>query len=288
MKKKIIALMYDFDRTLATDDMQNFGFIPTVKMTPKEFWEKTEEFCEQNDTDRILGYMYIMIQEAKNNGIKMTRDWLKSQGKNVAFYKGVLDWFKRINDYGKSKGFNVEHYLITSGNKEIVEGTAIAKEFAHIFGCEYAFDQETGEAIWPINMVNYTQKTQYFFKISKGVYKNHEDNKVNEKTPVRRILYRNMIYFGDGMTDVPIMILVKNNGGTSIAVYKAGQEKKVASLFTDGRVNYVCKADYSEGKELETITKLVIDNIATQTELADAYEKKKKANGILNNSSSRK
>jgi len=271
MKKEIVALMYDFDRTLATQDMQNFGFIPSLGMTPSEFWNKTEEFCHKYDTDRILGYMYVMIEEAKKHNIKMTRAWLKEQGRNVQFYRGVVTWFKRINEYAANKGLKCEHYLITSGNKEIVEGTAIAKEFAHIFGCEYCFSDDTKEPIWPINMVNYTQKTQYFFKISKGVYKNHEDEKVNEKTPNRRIPYRNMIYFGDGMTDVPIMILVKNNGGTSIAVYKDGEEQKVASLLEDGRVNFVCKADYSEKHELEQIVKLIIDNISIQSQLVSKY-----------------
>lgn len=262
MKKEIIALMYDFDRTLASEDMQNFGFIPSLGMTPEQFWKKTEEFCQKNDTDKILGYMYVMIEEAKKHNIVMNKDFLKSQGANVEFYNGVLTWFKRINEYADSKGIVVEHYLITSGNKEIVEGTKIAKEFAHIFGCEYYFDTKTKQACWPVNMVNYTQKTQYFFRISKGIFKNHEDRKVNEKTPNRRIPYKNMIYFGDGLTDVPIMILVKNNGGTSIAVYHENDYDKVAPLCEEGRVNFVCKADYSKDKDLEKLVKFKIDMIA--------------------------
>jgi len=274
MKRPIVALMYDFDRTLATQDMQNFSFIPSLGMTPAEFWKETELFCHKYDTDRILGYMYVMIEQAKKHGIQMTRKFLKDQGANVEFYRGVTTWFKRINEYADSKGLKCEHYLITSGNKEIVEGTSIVKEFAQVFGCEYAFDDKTKLPIWPINMVNYTQKTQYFFKISKGVYKNHEDQKVNEKTPKRRIPYRNMIYFGDGMTDVPIMILVKNNGGTSIAVYKQGDQEKVTSLLEDGRVNFICKADYSENRELEKIVKLIIDNVAIQAQLVNRFEAK--------------
>lgn len=288
MEKKIIALMYDFDRTLATQDMQNFGFIPSLGMTPDEFWTRTGQFCNKHDTDQILGYMYVMIEEAKKRNIKLTKSWLKKQGENVEFFKGVLDWFKRINSYAKSKGFLCEHFLISSGNKEIIEGTKIAKEFAHIFACEYVFDEKTKEAIFPANMVNYTQKTQYIFKVSKGVYNNSESEKVNEKTPVRRVLYRNMIYFGDGMTDVPIMILIKEKGGTSIAVYKNGQENKVSSLFTDGRVNYVCEADYSKDKELEKVVKLVIDNMAAQENLLKLYESKRKSNELFNNSHGRK
>lgn len=288
MRKPIIALMYDFDRTLATQDMQNFSFIPALGLTPAEFWSKTEAFCKKYDTDKILGYMYVMISEAKKHNIKLTKKFLKEQGTNIEFFKGVESWFKRINSYAASKGLKCEHYLITSGNKEIVEGSNIAKEFQHIFGCEYCFDEETKTAIWPINMVNYTQKTQYFFKISKGLYKNYEDEKVNEKTLKRRVLYRNMIYFGDGMTDVPIMILCKNNGGYSIAVFKPGDQDKVSALFKDGRVNFICKADYSENKELDKIVKLIIDNIATQTGLSQEYEKKRSQNELRNNTSRRK
>ncbi len=272
MEKKIIALMYDFDRTLATQDMQNFSFIPNLGMTPKEFWKKTNDYCEKYDTDRILGYMYVMIEECKKKGIKLTYNYLKSQGKNVDFFKGVLTWFDRINAYAKSKGFKCEHYLISSGNREIIDGTAIAKEFKHIFGCEFYFDKETKEATWPKFMINYTQKTQCFFKISKGVTKNYEDQKVNEKTLVRKIPYRNMIYFGDGLTDVPIMILTKNNGGTAIAVYSNPNDKeKVENLLDENRVNFVCKADYSENKDLEKIVQLTIDSIAIQQEFSDKY-----------------
>lgn len=267
MKQPIIALMYDFDRTLATEDMQNFSFIPKLGMTPSEFWEKTDKFCKKYDTDKILGYMYVMIDECKKRNIKLTKEYLKETGKNITYFKGVITWFDRINQYAKKQGLKCEHYLITSGNKEIVEGSKIAKEFAHIFGCEYCFDPKTKEAIWPTNMVNYTQKTQYYYKISKGVYKNIEDKKVNEKTKIRRIPYRNMIYFGDGMTDVPIMITAKKSGSTSIAVYQDRNYQTVTELLKDERVNYICKSDYSANKELEKTVKLIIDGIAIQEQL---------------------
>ena len=275
MKKKIIALMYDFDRTLATQDMQNFDFIPSLGLTIEEFWEKTNIFCEKNNTDRILGYMFVMLDECKKRNIKLTYDYLKDQGKHVDFYKGVLTWFDRINKYAESKGFKCEHYLISSGNKEIVDGTALADKFTHIFGCEYFFDKTTKEAIWPKFMVNYTQKTQCFYKISKGATQtNYDDVKVNQKVNKRRIPYRNMIYLGDGITDVPIMILTKNNGGTSIAVYNDSKNKeKVEKLLQDSRVNFICKADYSENKAIDKVVKLTIDSIAIQDELIYKYQK---------------
>lgn len=275
MGKPIIALMYDFDRTLALQDMQNFSFIPKLGYTPQEFWDKTEDFCKKYDMDKILGYMYMMIHCSKEKGIALNRKFLNECGKNIKFFDGVTTWFNRINEYANSKGLICEHYLITSGNKEIVEGCPIFNDFKQVFGCEYLYS-ESGEAFWPRTIVNYTQKTQYIFRISKGVINTNDDREINEKTPNRRIIYQNMIYMGDGLTDVPCMILVKENGGTSIAVYPKGSQEKVAHLFEDGRVNYICKADYSSNSELEKVVKLIIDGISIRETLEMKREKTEK------------
>ena len=275
MGKPIIALMYDFDRTLALQDMQNFSFIPKLGYTPQEFWDKTEDFCKKYDMDKILGYLYMMIHCSKEKGITLNRKFLNECGKNIKFFDGVTTWFNRINEYANSKGLICEHYLITSGNKEIVEGCPIFDDFKRVFGCEYLYS-ESGEAFWPRTIVNYTQKTQYIFRISKGVINTNDDREINEKTPNRRIIYQNMIYMGDGLTDVPCMILVKENGGTSIAVYPKGSQEKVAHLFEDGRVNYICKADYSSNSELEKVVKLIIDGISIRETLEMKREKTEK------------
>ena len=267
MEKPVIAIMYDFDKTLAITDMQNFSFIPSLGYTPEEFWKETTKFCEKMDIDRVLGYMYMMISLAKKQGIKITRKYLNEQGKSIKYFRGVENWFERIKEYGREKGLIIEHYLITSGNKEIVEGTSIFKEFKQVFGCEYIYDEETLEATWPKTMINYTQKTQYIFRISKGLIESNDDSKINEKTLVRRVPYENMIYLGDGLTDVPSMIVVKENNGTSIAVYKKGERDKVSRLFEDGRVNYICKADFSENGELDKVVKLIIDGIQIKESL---------------------
>ena len=267
MEKPVIAIMYDFDKTLAITDMQNFSFIPSLGYTPEEFWKETTKFCEKMDIDRVLGYMYMMLSLAKKQGIKITRKYLNEQGKSIKYFRGVENWFERIKEYGREKGLIIEHYLITSGNKEIVEGTSIFKEFKQVFGCEYIYDEETLEATWPKTMINYTQKTQYIFRISKGLIESNDDSKINEKTLVRRVPYENMIYLGDGLTDVPSMIVVKENNGTSIAVYKKGDRDKVSRLFEDGRVNYICKADFSENGELDKVVKLIIDGIQIKESL---------------------
>ena len=272
-KKPIVAILYDFDSTLSSSDMQNFGLIPAMGMTPAEFWGATTRFTEETGCEKILSYLYMEMKIAKEKGIKLTKKWLREQGKNIQFFPGVTSWFQRINDYGKEHGVRVEHYLVSSGNKEIVEGCEIAKEFKVMYGCEFIFDKQSGEAIWPKLAINYTQKTQYFFRISKGVYDANDDIGVNEKKPDRRIPYSNMVYIGDGMTDIPSMIIVKNNGGKSIAVYPEGKEDKVQDLYSDGRVNYVCAANYKEGSNLEKVMKLIIQGVQINDQLRSQENK---------------
>ena len=266
-KQPIIGIMYDFDKTLSTTDMQNYDFIPNLGMTPEEFWGSTTEFTNQYGVERILSYMYMMIAKAKEKGIKITRQYLNECGKNIKFYPGVTTWFNRINEYGESKGVKVEHYLVSSGTMEIVEGCAIYPSFTKAWGCEYYYDKD-GEPVWPKLAINYTQKTQFYFRISKGVVDVKDDNSVNEKTPDRRIPYRNIIYMGDGMTDVACMTLVKHNEGTSIAIYPEKESDKVRSLYTDGRCNFICRADYTAGSDLEKVIKLIIDKVAMENEIA--------------------
>ena len=216
-KKPTIALMYDFDKTLCDQDMQNYSFIPNLGMEPGEFWGKVETFRKKNYMESILGYMYYSMVACKEKNIPFTKEYLRSTGTDIKFYKGVQNWFDRINQYGESIGVNIEHYIISSGIKEIIDGCAISDKFKKIFACQYYFD-ESGEAIWPKIAINYTQKTQYIFRISKAAYDETENKKVNDKMSDRVIPYHNMIYFGDGITDIPCMTVVKKQGGTSIAV----------------------------------------------------------------------
>ena len=267
MSKPIVAILYDFDATLATSDMQNFSFIPSLGLTPDEFWGKTKEFSEKTGCEKTLGYIYTMIAECKKRGIKMTRSFLREQGKGIKFWPGVDTWFERINKFGEENGVEVEHYLVSSGNKEIVEGCSIYKYFKMVYGCEFIFD-ENDEPIWPKLVINYTQKTQYFYRVSKGAFDINDDVGVNEKNRNRRVPYSNIVYIGDGLTDIPAMILAKNNGGHSIAVYPEGKEGKIVDdLYHDGRVNYVAPADYREGKELDEIMRLIIKGVSINESL---------------------
>ena len=272
-KQPIIGIMYDFDKTLSTTDMQNYDFIPSLGMTPAEFWGATSEFTDATGVERILSYMYMMIAKAEEKGIKMDREFLRECGKNIKFYPGVSTWFKRINEYGESKGVQVEHYLVSSGTIEIVEGCSIYPNFTKAWGCEYYFNEE-GEPVWPKLAINYTQKTQFFFRIAKGVDKDNDDASVNSKTPELRVPYENIVYMGDGMTDIACMTLVKKNGGTSIALYPEKAKKEVVDqLYHDKRVNYVAMANYKEGSNLDQAVKLVIEKISISTRMMNLETK---------------
>jgi len=257
--KPIIALMYDFDKTLCTTDMQAYTFIPNLGMSAEEFWQKASNLAEKHKMDRILAYMYLMLDEAHIHRKPIRRNDFVGLGKDLELYPGVTEWFGRINQFGKEQGVTIKHYIISSGLREIIEGSSIFKEFDDVFAGEFLYD-ENDVACWPKNVVNYTTKTQFLFRINKGVLDISNDDDLNRFTPEenRPVPFRNMIYIGDGLTDVPCMKLVKVNGGFSIAVYQSGKRAKVKDLIQDERVNFIEPADYSEGSKLDIITKDII------------------------------
>jgi putative phosphatase len=272
MKKPIVALMYDFDKTLCAKDMQEYSFIPSIGMNPSEFWEESNQISIKNNMDRILSYMFLMIKRAKEKGVEITKQSFMKRGQDVIFLKGVKSWFKRINEYGESLGVEVEHYILSSGVKEIIEGTSIAKYFKRIYACEFHYNK-SGNADWPKQVINFTTKTQFIFRISKGSLDQMDDSKLNSLIDKdnRRVPYRNMIYIGDGMTDVPCMKLVKMKGGESIAIYHKGDDSIAKRLLKEKRVGYMCKADYSQNSELENLVKLIIHQMALTSELIETH-----------------
>lgn len=266
-----VALIYDFDGTLAPGNMQEYDFIPAVGKSNKEFWSEANSLAEEQDADGVLTYMWRMIQEARSKGLSLRREAFRESGRKVQLYHGVREWFGRINDYGTAHGVKVVHYINSSGLKEIIEGTPIAAEFRKIYACSFLYDVD-GVAYWPAVAVNYTNKTQFIFKINKGVESVYDAQLVNrfveeEKRPVP---FRHMIYVGDGTTDIPCMRLVKNYGGHSIAVYnpeQKGARRELNTLIRDNRVNHVCPADYAEGSEMDLLVKTIIDKIAIDDRL---------------------
>lgn len=271
-KKPIVALIYDFDGTLSPGNMQEYSFIEAVGLEKEDFWGETARMAEKQDSDNILIYMLLMLEKAKEMHLPVRRENFQKYGESVELFKGVKEWFKLINDYGEKHGVIIEHYINSSGMKEIIEGTSIAKEFKTIFACAYYYD-DNGDALWPAAAVNYTNKTQYLFKINKGIFSIRDSVKINESVPEeeKRVQFTNMIYFGDGETDVPCMKLIKQLGGTAVAVYEPCNSKKrdiALTLLKQQRVNYVCEADYSKGKNLNLLVEGIIDKIKADEHLA--------------------
>lgn len=269
MKTKI-AIMYDFDKTLCTKDMQEYSFIPQLGMDAKEFWHNVSIQTKEHNMDSCLSYLYYMIQQAKEKNHPITRNDFVKLGQDIEFFPGVLDWFSRINEHGKKQDVEVEHFIISSGLKEIIEGSPIAKEFKRIYACEFHYDKDN-HADWPSMAVNYTNKTQFLFRITKGTL-DIWDEAVNEQIAnnERYIPYTNMIYLGDGMTDVPCMSLVKRYGGHSIAVYDTKIDT-CNKLLQDNRVNFIAKADYTENSELERLIKRLINKVSHDFELENLH-----------------
>ena len=266
-----IALIYDFDGTLAPGTMQEYDFIPAVGKSNREFWNEANSLAEEQDADMVLTYMARMIQAAKSKGLSLRREAFQESGRHVTLFPGVRDWFSRINRYAAERGVRILHYINSSGLKEIIEGTDIAHEFRKIYACSFLYDVD-GIAYWPAVAVNYTNKTQFIFKINKGVESVFDSKQVNRYIPEeeRPVPFRHMIYVGDGTTDIPCMRLVKNYGGHSIAVYnpeQKGVHKDMAALIQDNRVNHVCPADYSEGSDMDCIVKMIIDKMVADDRL---------------------
>ena len=267
MSKPIVAIMYDFDKTLCTRDMQEYTFIPSLGMQPDDFWSGTGEIASKEQMDSVLTYMYCMITESQQSGKPFTREDLVECGKHIEYLPGVEEWFERVNQYGEDAGVRVEHYVLSSGLKEIIEGSSIAKFFKKIFASEFLYDSATGNPIWAKMAVNYTNKTQFVYRINKGVLDISNNVDVNASRPDddRRVYFNNMIYIGDGLTDVPCMKLVKQSGGHSIALYQNGQKDKVQPLLIHERVDWIFEADYRKGQALDQamhdlICKLGVDN----------------------------
>lgn len=272
----VVAMMYDFDKTLSTKDMQEYSFIPKLGLTAQEFWAQSNALAKEQKMDRILSYMYMMVRMSKDKHQPIRREDFVALGKKIQLYPGVEDWFARINAFGLEQGVRVEHYLISSGLKEIVEGCSIFDQFKEVYASEFLYD-ENGVAVWPKLAVNYTAKTQFLFRINKGVLDISNDLDLNRSIPdeLRPVPFRNMIYIGDGLTDVPCMKLVKLNRGQSLAVYK--KEKATGySLLIDKRVDLIAPADYREGKKLDTLVKMILQKMALMSRLAAEHQKQKK------------
>jgi phosphoserine phosphatase len=265
------AVAYDFDGTLAPGNMQEYDFVPAIGMTRKRFWEEVDELTQKHDADQILAYMMHMLDKAHAAQVPVRKDNFVEFGRSVTLFEGVDDWFDRINAYGKEMGFKVQHYIISSGIREMIEGTPIAKEFAAVYASAFIYDHN-GVAKWPALAVNYTTKTQFLFRINKGVFNVYDNSKINEFIPKedRPVPFEHIVFIGDGATDIPCFRLVKEQRGHAIAVYKPstrGAKTKAEKLIAEGRVNFIAPANYSADSEMDRLVKGVIDKVAADNVL---------------------
>ena len=273
-----MAICYDFDGTLSPGFMQNYDFMRALGEDPKEFWHKAHVLAQKQQADDIAAYMQLMIAESQKKGIALTRKAFQTFGKSIPLHVGLNTWFDRTCHYADKKGIRLHHYIISSGIKEMIEGTPIAKHLQNIFACSFMYNKK-GEAIWPAVMLNYTSKTQFLFRINKGCEDITDNTSVNQYTPPQKrpIPFQNMIYIGDGQTDIPCMKMVYQNEGHAVAVYNPQNKKppkETLDLIADKRVNIVLPADYRSQKSLEKYIFAVIDKVAADTQLEN-YEKRR-------------
>lgn len=279
-QRPIVAFLYDFDKTLCTTDMEDYAFIPSLGMTPREFWSLANGFGHANRMDGILAYMYTMIQECAAQNIKLDRAFLNHCGESIQLFPGVREWFARINAFGESLGVQVEHYVISSGLREIIEGSGIAQEFREIYACEFYYN-ENGDACWPKLDVNFTNKTQFVYRINKGILDVSRDKELNDSMPddSKRVPFTNMIYMGDGLSDVPCMKMMRAYGGQAIAVYQASNRQGVEKLLADGRVDFIFPADYREGMELDRTVRDILRKMTITDRLLEVNNRQLRSIG---------
>ena len=270
--KPILAICYDFDKTLSPDDMQAQGYIQSIGFEVSEFWKESNDLATDNDMDQNLAYMYMMASKSRGKRL-FTRENLRGDGAKVELFPGVDTWFDRINQYGDSKGVEVEHYIISSGLKEMIEGTKVADKFKKIYASSFYYDVD-GVAVWPAQVVNYTNKTQFLFRIEKGVLDVNNQGVNSYFAPDEyRIPFRNIVYIGDSDTDIPCMKLVNINGGHSIGVYNSEtkDKSKVFRMLDENRIKYFVPADYTKGAKLEQLIHQIIDRTISNEVLEEAY-----------------
>ena len=262
------AIVYDFDGTLAKGNIQEHSFMPELGIDCQAFWDRVNQLAHDHNSDSILVFMWQMLEQARSRNVPVTYQELKRHGARTPLFAGVEAWFPRMNEYASQRGLELSHYVVSSGNAEMIEGCAIYDQFTKVFASKFIYD-DNGVAIWPGVAVNYTTKTQYLFRINKGVSNHWDNDSVNRWQPMNERFqpFTRMIFIGDGDTDIPSMKMVRHQGGFSVAVYDAElwQRQKLHKLISEDRVDFVAPADYTEQSQLEVIIKGILGRFARDT-----------------------
>jgi hypothetical protein len=265
------AIVYDFDGTLARGNIQEHTFLPELGVDKDVFWTEVGRLKQEHNADQILVYMWWMLQQARAKGVTVTRELLRKHGGATPLYQGLDTWFDRINTYCAERGQRLEHYVVSSGNREIIEGCPIFTRFAGVFGSQFIYDA-AGAAVWPGVAINYTTKTQFLFRINKGITNSWDDAAVNRWQPMneRPVPFTRMIFIGDGDTDIPSMKMVRHQGGYSIAVFdedkwrETSSKAKLHRLIAEDRAHFVAPADYRDGSQLDVIVRGILGRFAIE------------------------
>ena len=265
---KRTAIIYDFDGTLAKGNLQEQSFIPDIGMSREEFWAEVKDRTRRNDADEILVYMHLMLEKARDAGLRVSEDDLRRHGERAPLFPGLSDraWFRRLDEHAAGRGLELEHYIVSSGIQEMILGCPIQDAFKRIFASKFIYVD--GHAAWPGVGINYTTKTQYLFRINKGIDNHWNNGAINAYMPEaeRPIPFERMIFIGDGDTDIPTMKMLTYQGGHSVAVYDPDRSPrdldKVHRLISDGRVDFVAPADYEEKSQLDITVKGILGRMA--------------------------
>jgi len=261
-----IALVYDFDGTLSPQPMQEYTVLPKIGVEPAQFWAMVNREARETESDPMLVYMRHIIEALEREQVDVKREDFAAMASAIEYFPGVATWFTRVNAYVKKRSrgqVKLAHYLISAGQKEILDGVSIRKHFKRIYASEYHFNHH-GVATFPKLLVTDTLKTQFLFRINKGLELVTES--INEHMPEaeRPIPFANIIYVGDGMTDVPSMALTKKSGGHTVAVFDPKSEKQRAicmKLLEAGRADFIAEADYRKSSKLSRRVELLLDAI---------------------------
>jgi hypothetical protein len=261
-----IALVYDFDGTLSPQPMQEYTVLPKIGVEPARFWAMVNAEARATESDPMLVYMRHIIEALDRAKVDVKREDFAAMASAIEYFPGVATWFARMNAYVKrrSRGtVKLQHYLISAGQREILDGVSIRKHFKRIYASEYHFNHH-GVATFPKLLVTDTLKTQFLFRINKGL--ELVTQSINEHMPEseRPIPFANMIYVGDGMTDVPSMALTKKSGGHTVAVFdpkKDSQRATCVKLLDANRADFIAPADYRKASKLSRRVELLLDAI---------------------------
>ena len=266
---KRTALIYDFDGTLAPGNIQDHTFLPKLGLDSEDFWKEVKLNAEEHDADEILVYMWRMLEKARINNVTITREDFHEHGLKTPLFEGLDTWFERINDYGTTRGLGIEHYIISSGTGEMIEGSSISGHFRKIYASRFIYDGG-GKAVWPGIAINYTNKMQFLFRINKGIDNSWDNSTINKYIPEkeRPVPFSRIVFLGDGETDIPSMKMVSHQGGHSIAVFdpekwaKSSTQQHVYRLIAEDRAHFTVPADYREGSQLDVTVKGVLGRVA--------------------------